>query len=329
MTTDITDGFIELFQGNTSAVGTEEGGCERLNVDAFGDVAWRDMVSMHLRGTRTPVGVYPMVARIKGVAKERVTEWHTQWAVRWGCVDFDEGDEVSWAHAVNVQAVLRECEIQSWIERSRSKGYHVWVFASEWVPAVDMRRALLGACQIVEAPQREINPKQTELKDGQLGNYVRLPYPNCMRPGYLAVDTPRRVVVNASPNQWAYSMEMFVREALQKRVTPERLAQVGLALYTEPPKRQRMVTTTSSMGGSAVGRMSGLAYRIWDDGPLEGMGRGHTLYKLGCQLFEDGQHTAEEAEELLIDADTRWGKFVDRGDEHLITRMVDKIWEEA
>jgi len=332
--TDVVDGFIELFQGNNAAVGTEEGGCYRLKMDM--QASLQSLVRGHLTGANAPIGVYPMVPFPTFDPHEVQTEGllptiTAEWRVHWGCVDFDEGDEVSLVHARNVQAVLNEFGVSAWIERSRSKGFHLWVFADDWVPAVVMRKALLGACQVVDAPTKEINPKQVALKEGQLGNYVRLPYPDSMRPGYLAVGVPRRVVIHTTgANDWAMSLEMFVEQALESRVSEETLVMVGDTLYVDKPKPQRRATRPPSapMLGDPQMRLGGLAFTIWKDGPLDGAGRGHTLYRLACLIYEDGQHTAEEAEELLLDADERWGKFNDRGEPEYISKMVDKIWED-
>ena len=142
MTPPLTIKFANLFEGRTDTYGAEEGRAEL----AVG-VEYIDRIDEHLNGER-PVGIYPlMYIEPDG------------WCVRWGCVDFDEGDEASWVHACNLHAVLSELSVTAYVERSRSKGYHVWVFSSDLVPAHVMRRALLGATQIAQAPLKEINPK--------------------------------------------------------------------------------------------------------------------------------------------------------------------------
>lgn len=173
--------FANLFQGRTDAVGTEAGGCIRLP----GEWAVQRAIDLHLgHGGKDAIGIYPMrlfpMAKATGsgefVRAEDATN-EAEWRVHWGCIDFDEGEEISLVHARNVRTALQQLGLTSWIERSRSKGFHVWLFADEWVPARTMRRALLAACQLVDAPTKEINPKQEELNDDQLGNYVRLSHP--------------------------------------------------------------------------------------------------------------------------------------------------------
>jgi len=324
MTLNATHSLIEcwweLFDGNRMAIGTEEGGCERMAV-AEDWVMWTEG---HLRGVNPPVGVYPMVLRHKGVAKPAHTEWHPEWRVKWGCVDFDEGDKESWVHAKNTYLALTTFGITGWIERSRSKGYHVWVFSDEWVDAPIMRYALLAACQLVDAPTKEINPKQTHLLPDQLGNYVRLPYP-----GGLQQPRPARRVVVPADGVVAYSLSEFVGRAYKSRTSTEPLRTLA-ERYVEPERpmvRRDWSTHPSEMRGDAIDRLMGKALVIFEQGPLEGSGRGHTLYKLACYLKEDGRHTVEEAVELVRDADSRWGKFYARPDgDKRIMELIEKAW---
>lgn len=302
---------MELFRGNWNAHGTEAGGSVRHE----GDLqlkSWAQVTALenHLNGTEF-CGVYPMAQFSDGT-----------WNVHWGCVDFDEGDEVSWVHARNLAKVLRAFGIAPWIERSRSKGYHVWVFLDTWTDPALVRYALLAACQIVDAPTKEINPKQVSLAEGQLGNYVRLPYPG--RSPVIGSDFQlRRCMVDDIGAPWSF--DDFVKTAWEFRTQPIQLEPLR-ELYKEP-ERPRPVVVAPTMDGDPVRRMGGLAYTIWKDGPLDGSDRSGTLFKLAALLREGGQHTFSEALELVWDADGRWGKFHDRprGYEDL-TKVVEGAW---
>lgn len=311
--------FMDLMAGNPAAVGTEEGGVLRAPLGATPNW-WNTQLLAHLKGT--PCGVYPLVHGSTclphaGGGWETIAHRHgdpqfsdQDWFVRWGCIDFDEGEEESWVHARNVNLCLREFGITSWIERSRSKGYHVWVFLQEWLPARLVREALLAACQVVDAPTKEINPKSIELAADQLGNYVRAPYP-----GALMEDSPfptdRRTMV-APADGSSIPLERFVEQALASRCSGALLE--PLASLYEPPKRLVRVLPAMPVGHPTDmhKRMSGLAYTIWRDGPKEDMGRGHTLFKFACVLAEEGNHTEDEMIELCLEADERWGKFHER-----------------
>ena len=156
--------FLDLFKGRLDTAGldmTASGAPGPFRFHESTDYAesWIGLANGHLCG-RLGIGVYPV--------------WHGQ--VEWGCVDFDDGEDAAWEHATALRSVLNAFNITGWIERSRSKGYHVWVFSAGWVPALMMRRALMGACAISGVPDREVNPKSASLDPDQLGNFVRLPY---------------------------------------------------------------------------------------------------------------------------------------------------------
>jgi hypothetical protein len=309
---DVVTGFATLFHGSSFGYGTEEGGCDK-------DVAksYYERIIDHLEGT-VPMGVYPLVHNT------------TEWVVGWGCVDFDEGEEASLAYARNVAGVIDAVGGKAWIERSRSKGYHVWLFLDGWFPAVLVREALLGACQVVDAPTKEINPKSVSLNEGQLGNYVRLPYPGALMDDNAGFPRDRRVVIESDPEAWplagsGLSVEWFVNEALRTR-SGQAVLEALQGMY-EPPKR--IVPAPPPVGdtGDMHKRMSGLAYTIWKDGPRQDAGRGHTLFKLACVLAEAGHHTEGEAFALCIEADQRWGKFHHRANgEATIEKMVAKAY---
>lgn len=303
----ITDDFQTLFEGNHSAVGTEEGGAYRCDAEGFW---WERQIHAHLNGG-VPCGVYPMRLHQSCPTDMGLA---VDWRVHWGCIDFDEGDEPSFIHARNVWLLLQQFGITAWVERSRSKGYHVFVFLDAWCPARLVREALLAACQVVDAPTKEINPKSIELAPDQLGNYVRLPYP-----GALMEDSPfdpeRRTMVDVEEPAMlgkALNLEWFVEHAMASRTSGSQLEPLQ-ALY-EPPKRIVRALPPVPVGHPTDmhKRMSGLAYTIWRDGPREDMGRGHTLFKFACILAEEGKHTEDEMIELCLEADERWGKFHER-----------------
>lgn len=302
------EGFAELFQGRTDAYGTDRGGVIRRKPDEDWPT-WERTVQFHLEDPYTATGVYPMRPHLD--PGEHV--------VRWGCVDFDghrDGDVR--AHAANVQAVLRMCNAASFVERTRSgNGYHVWLFAERWENAPLMRMALLGACQVADAPLKEINPKSWSLGYGQLGNYVRLPYPQ----GW---DT-RCTQVMVTEHDVMIPLDTFVESALSSRVTEDVLNDIA-RLYQEPP---RTFTVPDRVPGTPRGdshSLSPLAFTIWRDGPRHG-GRSEALYLLSCLMAEDGKLSWHEALDLLIDADQRWGKFMVRPNgEKTLRDMLTKAW---
>ncbi len=309
------DLYVELFRGNEDYYGANEGAC----IEATHD--WPQVAEWHLTGEIEPIGVYPAVP-------DGTNTW-----CRWGCVDFDEGWSDSFRHARNLRAVLGEFAIRGWIERSRSKGYHVWVFLEYEAYATTVRRALLAACQIADAPTKEINPKQDHLTLGKVGNYVRLPYPGCLAPG--AVATERQSMVR-SDDGTPIELSEFVEDAWDQRDLPEDLVEL-VGLYT-PPKVLVPERNWKSLEGSVYERMLPLARTIYNQGPREDQpitdadgydnGRSSRLWKLACLLREGAQHSVDEAIQLVREADARWGKFSERGadGDRYIEHLVAKAW---
>ena len=277
---DIKGTFKVLFEGNRSALGAEEGGCLRLPQPWM----WSQFIEAHLTGEGEPVGVYPMVQmEHKGVAKPTHTEWHPEWQVKWGCVDIDVGESESQVHAKNLHLALETFGIRGWIERSRSKGYHVWLFADDWVSAGTMRSALLAACQIASAPSQEVNPKQVKLKDDQLGNYVRLPYP-----GYLTESEhpTRRVMLN--PHTGApYTLSAFISCAYGSRVGGNTLRTLSEAYVApERPIRRRDWTAVPRQDEGILG------YVRWVEQQEEG-NRNMGLFWAACRALDQGIYDLE------------------------------------
>jgi hypothetical protein len=307
--------FIQLFAGNNDAVGTEEGGCLRRPVGAYDDVSWWERQLWRHLDDNVPVGVYPV----------RYGQVH------WGCVDFDEGEEESFAHAVNLTKVLAKFNVHGWMERSRSKGYHVWCFHNPgvWMAAPVVRRGLLVACALVGAPVKEINPKSEELAPDQLGNYVRLPYPGWLGGNYFTdpAASERRVMVTATDGS-TIELKTFVKYAMQGAGLQGLNALADL--YTPPVPRLAVMNYEEPDAelDELASMMTYLTKKIWREGPLDGSDRSGTLYKLAVRLEADGFHTPSESLALLRDADRRWGKhFEDRpGGLKYLAQIIEKAF---
>lgn len=304
------DYFVDLFRGNGDYYGTNDGGC----VEATHE--WPRVAEWHLTGELEPIGVYPAFP------------YGHETICYWGCVDFDEGWSDSFVHAKNLRAVLSEFAIRSWIERSRSKGYHVWIFMDMPAKAATVRRALLAACQIAGAPTKEINPKQENLQAGQVGNYVRLPYPGAL------TKTSGTGQFMVTPDGKLILVQHFCEAAWEDRNDLDEVADLS-ELYIPPrvltPKRD-----WTKLDGSKYDRLRGMARTIFEHGPRSDQpitdadgynnGRSSRLWKLACTLRENAEHSFDEAVELLLEADERWGKFSERGDQAEVHALAAKAW---
>ena len=309
MSSELINQFAELFLGRLDAFGTEEGGCERTTDTLW--VNYVERIKQHLHDGE-PMGVYPMVL---------VGDY---WQVNWGCVDFDEGEATSWIEAINLQLVLGELGISGWVERSRSKGFHVWVFAAAPVRAEYMRKTLLGATQIAKASTKEINPKQFDMAENQLGNYVRLPYPHAMSD---ATPSNRRVMV--TKDGVTVNFQDFVEFAHELRTKPELFDQYQTLWKPprKPARTQPLTVAIDELDGNlpSMAAMSKRTHHAFAYGPFEDADRSGFLFRLGLYLADDG-YTPNEALAFLCNADERWGKFIARGDLHEIENIISKVY---
>jgi hypothetical protein len=292
------DGFITLFRGRGDCYGHDNGGCVRKPLD-------RDVFVGHLQGGDA-IGVYPAVPG------------NPPFCV-WGCIDIDVDDLGA---ARLMKRTLASADVESWVERSRSKGYHVWVFSSERVPAEDMRRMLLAAHQVAGYPAREVNPKQSDVSLHKVGNYVRLPYWGGL------VDVPQRRVM-LDDNDAPIGLDVFVTKALGNRTSPERIQ--FLASHYVPPSSKRLNIDLDNLDDhtldEALRGVHPIIRTVWANGPIDGRDRSSTLMFLAHLCYEHGL-TPSMCRVIVADADKRWGKFHLRGEEGIeqIHKLIGRAY---
>jgi hypothetical protein len=300
----LTQPYISLFRGRGDVYGHNEGRCvkEQLTNEVF---------QKHFSG-EAPMGIYPMVPHAE------------QFYVAWGCVDFDTADADQ--NAVKLHDALMEAGIVSWIEKSRSKGFHVWVFAEQAVLAEDMRNMLIVASHVAETPTTEVNPKQTTLKAGQYGNYVRLPYPNMADRSTDRQRIFHRNYVESGDFKNPMDFSDFVSTAMSLRTSQETIKRIA-SMY-QPPKQATVVVNDyvyDATLSEAMQILSPLGKVIWRDGPLAGKDRSSTLAKLGHETVRSGLNPSQ-TKIVLMTADKRWGKYHLRHDGELeIDKLVVRV----
>jgi hypothetical protein len=116
-----------------------------------------DTILAHLKGKR-PYGVYLLDQdRIRAIA-----------------VDFDDSDPFPPVEFVNS---ARHYLLPAYIETSKSKGFHVWIFFNKnGVKASKARLVVKNILEEIEYPQTEIFPKQDILdKKASYGNFINAP----------------------------------------------------------------------------------------------------------------------------------------------------------
>lgn len=270
--------FSQLFAGREDVHGHDEGRC----------VEGRPDFHAHLHGGNR-IGVYPL--RDDGY-------------VRWGCIDIDF-DDVNLAK--NLRGALAALDIKAFIETSRSKGYHVWVFAT-WGPARVMRDALMAACQICDYNPKEVNPKQVTT-DGLVrgyGNYVRLPYGRGRPPG-------RQEMLGCN-------FAGFVTEAWAT-INPPDVLQAAAALYVPPPPPIPIVRDVDATADRS--QLNALGRHVLQNGPLEGRQDRSTALMVLAHQCRESQLSRSEALAIVAEGDERWGKFYGRPD--AVQRLEDVV----
>jgi len=200
----LTDRFQRLFTGRRDAWGAEHGESLKQGVE-------QKNYFLHLIG-HTPLGIYPL--RDDGTCV-------------FGAIDIDREDP----------QLVRKIYEELWniglkqvfIERSRSKGYHLWIFLSELVEARKIRWLLSAALNTLDI-QAEVFPKQDALREGEIGNYINLPYV-----GGLKQVPERRVIID--PNTFEpIPLADFLDTADRMRVHPEVIEAILEELPPIPPK---------------------------------------------------------------------------------------------
>lgn len=289
---ELLDGFVTLFRGRADCYGSWEGGCIRQPLT-------HETFRRHL--TVGPhIGVYPAV-HYNGASH-----------VAWGCtdIDYDNYDE-----ARRLQDAFAAVDVTAWTERTR-KGWHIWVFADTLVTAKAMRHMFLACHQVARSNPKEVNPKQADLSANQVGNYVRLPYP--MGDGadvrYI-VDGDRRL-----------ALDEFVERALAHRVTADTVTHLA-GYYIEPTRHINTTSPATNDMTLATALLNPLGWTIFRDGPLEGRDRSTTLTHLAHECAKSGVAHAD-ALMLLEDADSRWGKYLMRGEKGRaeLAKLVDRAY---
>jgi hypothetical protein len=147
--------FREFFTGLTNAYGTYDptsGSARQVK----GPVTDKVLLE-HLKGQK-PYGVYLLVKdRTRAIA-----------------VDFDTRSQLA---PMEFVARAKHYGISAYIERSKSKGYHAWIFLEE--EGVLSRKARLVVHHIldeIEAPDTEVFPKQDVLHNNTpYGNFICAP----------------------------------------------------------------------------------------------------------------------------------------------------------
>lgn len=278
--------FCNLFDGNRDAHGTDVGGAAREPLTA-------QLFLQHLTDG-DGIGVYPIRHTDTGIE------------VVWGCCDIDTGD---WREAYLLATALKGMGMSVHIERSRSKGWHIWVFAEDWVPAATMRRALKVAYKMIDLPAKEANPKQETLRSDQLGNYVRLPYKH-----WFGSEQPTRQVMvtgwDSKHDGQILPFDQFISTQTGSLLTPVSVLTKWANKWVEPPRRNIEVTDVDVDVQRIIAALPPKLQKFINDGPKRDRSAG--MVALAHKMRNYGANPTETLA-ILHHVDTIWGKnYLDR-----------------
>ncbi len=156
MDQQLLEQFAALFVGRTDAAGVWDHNSDTTYVRR--EAVTLQTYAAHLSGRRS-LGVFPL---------------RNDGTTRWLAFDVDTG---SFETAAAIRDALNDLGLSAYIETSKGKGYHVWVFFADDTPASACRRLAQHVLRAAGAPQAmEVFPKQSHLSMGQIGNFINLPY---------------------------------------------------------------------------------------------------------------------------------------------------------
>ncbi|MFC1551792.1 hypothetical protein ACFL6P_04425 [Candidatus Latescibacterota bacterium] len=147
--------FKSVFHGLKGVYGTYDpvtGKYRQVKCEASDDTIYK-----HLKGDQ-PYGFYPLNGKITSA----------------GIADFDDPDPEK---PIAFYSFAKDWGFTTYIEQSKSKGHHVWMFFKEpGVEAKKVRRIMHWLLEEIGAPSTEIFPKQNEINpEANSGNFINAP----------------------------------------------------------------------------------------------------------------------------------------------------------
>ena len=191
--------FSSLFQGLRNVYGAYDPKTEQ-HYQVRRQVEW-ETFRRHLKGIE-PYGFYPLVGDRTRVA----------------VADFDTKIPEP---AVQFVTRAQHYNIPAYMERSKSKGYHAWVFfPKQGVTAWKARRVMRLILEDIEMPDTEVFPKQDciDIKRS-CGNFINAPLFGKLVPEGRTVFVKADEPLEPCPDQWS------VLESVQ-RITEELLDEI-------------------------------------------------------------------------------------------------------
>ena len=185
------------------------------------------VILSHLQG-KQPYGIYLLVKdRIKSIA-----------------IDFDNDDPLTAVEFVNT---AKHYSIPAYIERSKSKGYHVWIFFSRSVKASKARLAVFHILDQIDKLQTEVFPKHDELNTKiSYGNFINAPLFGSLVPEGRTVFINSDNGMKPYPDQWEFlkSVERVSESLLDEIIDINQLRQYAQRPRTDNSSNFSYLTST-------------------------------------------------------------------------------------
>ncbi|WP_245489831.1 DUF5906 domain-containing protein [Mesorhizobium sp. M1A.F.Ca.IN.020.03.2.1] len=281
---DESERFAERFRGYTAAYGryviqrVNEKGKSDGKGTTIEEPVTQALFDDHLAGISS-LGILPLDADNK---------------VSWACIDIDE---IGIDHKELIRKI-DELRLPLLVCRSKSGGAHCFLFLVQPSDADVVRRYLVACAAALGHPGTEVFPKQTQRKEGEVGNWLNLPY-------FFESKTTRFAVADDGD---ALPLVEFLNKADATAVAVESLVAPHVSAELVPLKR---------------GEKFVLPDMIPEGGTIYG-GRDNTLFKYGCSLRAKGADDEKVTLELRMVNAERCDPPLPRSDVERITKQVLK-----
>jgi len=251
--------FKDLFVGRTDAYGYGNL-CIKQQLT---DEVYHD----HILGNDR-IGVYPNIEGSK---------------VKWCAVDIDED---SFEKVLNVYNDLKSLGLYPYIERSKSKGFHIWIFFNEWVVAVKVR--LIAEMILKKFEYKfEVFPKQDEVEVGRFGNFIFLPFfgGSVIEDRTVFIDTENKIRI--AKMEELHKIKLTPIKQLDKIISDNNLVRESFAVSKAPTdKDTHFFTELPCVENMKKGAIAGH--------------RNEVSFRLAIHMKETGLHQ-DEAVVLMAD----------------------------
>lgn len=231
--------FAKLFSGRTDAFG--------MNNFCLKEELTEDVYKSHIEGKQR-IGVYPI--------------YDNKW-IKWFAVDLDEEN---FEKALSIKRRAENLNLKVYLERSKSKGYHIWVFFDEPVEAVKPRLVfefVLADLGLI----CELFPKQDKTTESTpFGNYINLPLFGGDTPNgrTVFVDDKNNVIIdnikdiNKIKVSSAKTLDsiMFLHKLVRKKITITETSEERKPYTKELPCIERIKQ------GVSVGHLNNACFRL-------------------------------------------------------------------